>query len=288
MNVYGKQNVDPSPRGPIPEPLPAGQLPPDDSPMWLFTPDAVRSGEQFIQADTIEWFMDRGGKVQVRRDYPDHPRWLSNDALGDKAARAIRVKMANAHIVSEIHMLARRSAGLPDYPAWIPAKLTIKAAEADLAYRLLKTGRDVFKAKGTEAMMTLADRAPAQFLKLIATMIDNRAAQDIARKNSGAALPSDKEKLAAVTTAILEELDRRAGEAKLLAVTHVGDYVSGDVVGAVNDTAKRFAEAADPGGNRKHLGREPLANISMPHKLKGVVDIMTVSDDVDINWTKEW
>ena len=89
MNVYGKQNVDPSPRGPIPEPLPAGQLPPDDSPMWLFTPDAVRSGEQFIQADTIEWFMDRGGKVQVRRDYPDHPRWLSNDALGDKAEKAI-------------------------------------------------------------------------------------------------------------------------------------------------------------------------------------------------------
>jgi hypothetical protein len=145
--------------GNLPPPMPAGVLPAEDSRMWLFVPRAVQQGEAFIQDDTRDWFEDRERKVVICRDYPDHPRWIVNNG--------VRARMHNAQIVSEIHMLARIMAGKPDVPAWVPARMSVKQQQSDLAYRLTKATREVFIKEGPAALEAFANKAPGQFIKFV-------------------------------------------------------------------------------------------------------------------------
>lgn len=260
----------------LPAPLAAGILPPDDSRMWLFVPKSVQQGESFIQDDTRDWFRDRGSKVVICRQYPDHPRWVPLNKS------AIRAAMHNAQIVSEVHMLARLAAGRPEYPDWVPARMTVKQQQADLSFRLTKATREVFVKAGKEAMEAFAQRAPGQFVKFVgATFIPKKIESDVVVRPGEMIDPEMADQILA---ALNEELQRRAEEAKLVATTNVLDYdPPAGVIDMVADTAGLFAAATAPGpGELMSATRKPEA-VSLHRNLKRVVDL-----EADIPAETEW
>ncbi|MBK9156732.1 MAG: hypothetical protein IPM11_01150 [Micropruina sp.] len=222
--------------GKLPPPLPAGVLPPEDSRLWHFVPRAVQQGEAFIKDDTRDWFDDRERKVMICRDYPDHPRWIVNGG--------VRARMHNAQIVSEIHMLARISAGRADMPAWVPARMGVRQAQSDLAFRLTKAAREVFIQEGRDAMVAFATKAPGQFIKFIgATFIPKQIEANVSTTSN----VMDAETADALLAAISEELKRRQDEAQEIASARPLDYDPPvDIVDMVRDTANAFHMATEP------------------------------------------
>lgn len=256
----------------LPLPPPAGVMPPEDSRLWVFVPKAVQTGESFIQDDTREWFADREFKVQISRDYADHPRWLVN------GRESIRAKMHNAHIISEVHMLARLKAGLSDVPAWVPARMTVKQQQADLAYRLVKATRDVWLVEGKGALLSFAQKAPGQFVKFVGSTF-------IPKQLEVQNIPADTistEAADMILAEIAAELQRRSDEAKVVSGMPL-DYDGGEgAVQNIQDVGEAFRVAVD----EEHPGV-----VSTPGRLEGVrrlgnlVDIMTDADPVD--WDEE-
>lgn len=251
-------------RAPLPVPPPAGQFPPEDSRLWLFVPKAVQQGEAFIQEDTRDWFRERGGKVQIARVYMDHPRWLP------LSKQTLRAQMHNAHIVSEIHILARLAAGLPEMPSWVAARMTVKQQQADLNYRLVKTARDVYLLKGKDAMMTFADRAPGQFLKWLSGTWVPKKVETETTVTPGQLI--DPETADQLLEALGEELKRRQDEASLQAKTHVLDFEDLDTDAAATLMAQ--AEAFDRAKGLGHPAeaRKP-GSLILTHRLQDVVDL---------------
>ena len=258
----------------LPAPLAAGILPPDDSRMWLFVPKAVQQGESFIQDDTRDWFDERDRKVVICRDYPDHPRWLIAGANG------IRAKMHNAHITAEIHMLARLSVGKSDYPEWVPARMTVKQQQADLAFRLSKVARDTFVKDGKAAMEAFAAKAPGQYIKtMMATFIPKKIESDVTIRPGEVIDPEAADQ---ILLALNEELKRRADEAKVIATTNILDYEDIDVQGAIKQAAVTFeqATATRPG---ESMGMSRTDDPRLAIGLKKVVDL-----EADVPTETEW
>lgn len=260
----------------LPAPLAAGILPPDDSRMWLFVPRSVQQGESFIQDDTRDWFDDRDRKVVICREYPDHPRWVV------LKGNNIRARMHNSHIVSEVHMLARLHAGKPEYPDWVPARMTVKQQQADLAFRLTKATREVFVKSGKEALESFASKAPGQFVKFVgATFIPKKIESDVTVR-PGEVL--DPEAADQILAALNEELQRRADEAKLVATTDVLDYdAPADVVDMVADTAGTFAAATEVGSLERVGALRDPKHIGLTQHLNKVVDL-----EADVPSETEW
>lgn len=258
----------------LPAPLAAGVLPDENSRMWLFTPQSVQKGQDFIQDDTREWFQDRDCKVVICRAYPDHPRWVP---LGSR-----RADMHNSHIVSEVHMLARLYGKRPEYPDWVPARMTVKQQQADLSFRLTKATRETFIKAGKEAMEAFAQKAPGQFVKFVgATFIPKKIESDVTVRPGELMDPETADQL---LVALNNELKRREEEAKVLATTDVLDYdAPAEIVDMVADTAGVFAEATltDP---LERIGavRVP-GHVSNAHGLKRVVDL-----EADVPSETEW
>lgn len=260
----------------LPAPLAAGILPADDSRMWLFVPRSVQQGESFIQDDTRDWFDDRDRKVVICREYPDHPRWVV------LKGNNIRARMHNSHIVSEVHMLARLHAGKPEYPDWVPARMTVKQQQADLAFRLTKATREVFVKRGKDALEMFADKAPGQFVKFVgATFIPKKIESDVTVR-PGEVL--DPEAADQILAALNEELQRRADEAKLVATTDVLDYdAPADVVDMVADTAGTFAAATEVGSLERVGAMRDPAHRALTQHLDKVVDL-----EADVPSETEW
>lgn len=248
--------------GPLPPLLPAGVLPSEDSRLWHFDARAVQQGEGFIQDDTRDWFEDRDRKVVISRSYPDHPRWLLNDG--------VRARMHNYKIVSEVHMLARVTAGLSDVPAWVPARMSVKQQQSDVGFRLLKLTREQLIVSGKDAMAAFAQRAPGQFLKFVATVSVPRQIEANVTQSAGTVM--DPETADALLAAIAEELGRRQDEMKEIAVVRPLDYEPPvDVVDAVKDVAKTFHAATEPA---RALGSAKNAHPSMlTDRLSSVIDL---------------
>lgn len=259
----------------LPAPLAAGVLPPDDSRMWLFVPKAVQQGESFIQDDTRDWFDERERKVVICREYVDHPRWL---IVG---TNSIRARMHNAHIVAEVHMLARLHAGKPEYPDWVPARMTVKQQQADLAFRLSKTARETFVKEGKAAMEAFAQKAPGQFIKtMMATFIPKKIESDVTVR-PGEAL--DPEAADQILAALNEELKRRAEEAKVVATTNVLDYEDIDVAEAMQGAAKTFEQATVTGPAERVGTLRGGTSSNLADGLKQVVDL-----EADVPAEVEW
>ena len=260
----------------LPVPPPAGTLPPDDSRLWVFVPKAVQQGEAFIQEDTREWFADRDFKVQVCRSYPDHPRWLAS------GRDSLRVKMHNSHIISEIHMLARTHLGLPDMPPWVAARMSVKQQQADLAYRLTKSARDVFLREGKLAIETFASKAPGQFIKWVSnTFIAKQIEQQVTVTPGGGISPEEADNMLEM---IAEELRRRADDAQATVITPL-DYVAPErgIVETMRDTGDAFHEANKDkwlGGSRL---REDVSilNSEVTKRLGSAKDIISDQDEID-------
>lgn len=256
----------------LPEVLPAGVLPPEDSRMWQFLPRAVQQGEAFIQDDTRDWFEDRDRKVVISREYKDHPRWIHS--------KSIRSQMHNAQIISEVHMLARIAAGRPDLPAWVPARMSVKQQQSDLAFRLTKAAREVFIVKGKEALETFAERAPGQFVKFIgATFIPKQIEANVTQ-SPGQTM--DAETADALLEAISAELKRRESESREIATTRPLDYEApAEIIDMVRGAADTFHQAAEPS---RVLGASKDAHPSdIARKLNKVVDL-----EADVPEETEW
>ncbi len=192
----------------LPAVLPAGQFPPEESNMWLFTQMSIQRGQDWIQDDTREWFQDQDCKVEIRRDYPTHPRWEVD--LNQNGVPPARTMQHNSKIVSEVHMLARVHAGMPDFPHWVPARMTVKQVQADLAFRFIDASRKTWISHGAEAITSMADRAPAQFVKFIAaTFIPKKIETEVEHKHG-----IDKDGADKLAEAVLQELERRADAAR--------------------------------------------------------------------------
>lgn len=260
----------------LPAPLAAGILPADDSRMWLFVPRSVQQGESFIQDDTRDWFDDRDRKVVICREYPDHPRWVV------LKGNNIRARMHNSHIVSEVHMLARLHAGKPEYPDWVPARMTVKQQQADLAFRLTKATREVFVKRGKDALEMFADKAPGQFVKFVgATFIPKKIESDVTVRPGEVLDPEAADQILAALNA---ELQRRADEAKLVATTDVLDYdAPADVVDMVADTAGTFAAATEVGSLESVGAMRDPAHRALTQHLDKVVDL-----EADVPSETEW
>ena len=260
----------------LPAALAAGVLPAEDSRMWLFVPKSVQQGEAYIQDDTRDWFDARDRKVVICRNYPDHPRWVILKTSN------LRQQMHNAHIVSEVHMLARLAAGRPEYPDWVPARMTVKQQQADLSFRLTKATREVFVKAGKEAMENFASRAPGQFIKFVgATFIPKKIESDVTVR-PGEVL--DPEAADQILAALNEELRRRAEEAKLVATTNVLDYdAPAEIVDMVAGTAGTFATATETGKSERVAALRGPTHKALTYHLDKVVDL-----EADVPSETEW
>lgn len=219
----------------LPPVLPAGELPGEQSKMWFFTPASVRAGEKFIQDDTREWFRDRGFKVEVKRQYPDHPRWLID------GARARRAAMANGNVTAEIHMLIRVHNGLVEFPGWVNARMSIKATQADLAFKLTKLTRETFIKHGEKAMEDFAARAPAQFIKFVAATFVPRKIE--VQQMDGSGLEPEERTL--LLRALADELKRREEQSVIDATVNVLDFEPmGDIRETIDHVAAGLGDAA--------------------------------------------
>lgn len=232
----------------LPPVLPAGQLPPENSNMWLFTPKSVQQGERFIQDDTRQWFAERNFLVPVQRHYRDHPRWL---VAGETSRRAA---ISNGNITSEIHMLIRLHNGLPEYPEWVNARMAIKVQQADLAYKLTKATRDTWLKHGKQALEDFAQRAPAQFVKFVATTFVPKKVE-VEQVSDGSGL--DSEERGMLLKALADELKRRQDQALVDGTVTVLDYEpQNDLVETMNDLGEqlRVAAAIEPGQHLMDTG----------------------------------
>lgn len=259
----------------LPAALAAGVLPPEDSRMWLFVPRAVQQGEAFIQDDTRDWFDERDRKVVICRDYPDHPRWVPLNK------NSIRARMHNSQIVSEVHMLARLAAGRPEYPDWVPARMTVKQQQADLAFRLTKATREVFISAGKDAMTAFAQKAPGQFVKFVgATFIPKKIESDVTVRPGEIMDPETADQILA---ALNDELKRRMDEAKVVATTDVLDYdAPAEIVDMVADTAGTFTEATVT-NDVETVGALRGNHVALVERLNRVVDL-----EADVTPETEW
>lgn len=232
----GNLHSGPSAVARLPEVLPAGVLPGEQSKMWKFTPEAIQRGESMIGDDTREWFADREFKLEVKREYPDHPRWM----LTSKHPK--QRNSHNGNLVSEVHMLIRTHAGLAPYPDWVGARMAIKAIQSDISYRLAKLARGSLIKHGEEAFQALATRAPAQFIKLLSqTFVPKKIEVE---HNDGTGLePSERTML---LKALADELKRREDAAYQLATTDVMDYEpqNTDGLAVIGELGQQFGDAA--------------------------------------------
>lgn len=263
-------------KGPLPAPLPPGQIPDENSRLWKFIPKAITQGERWIQDDTRDWFDDAGGLAgaQVRRDYPTHPRWIVG-----AAANTSRGSMLNEGIVSEVHLLIRITAGLPDVPSWVPARLSLKQAQADLAYRLTKTARGVFVEKGKDAMASFADRAPGQFLKFIASTFIPKQIEQNVTVTPGQSL--DPDTADAILEALNAELKRREDEARRLR-DDPDSYEGGPVIENLADAANTLAAATGVSENHR-LARIVDAKNLGPDAARGLNKVIDLeADDYEV------
>ena len=248
--------------GKLPDPLPAGVLPPEDSRLWQFVPRAVQQGEAYIQDDTRDWFEDRDRRVVICRDYVDHPRWILNTG--------VRARMHNAQIISEIHMLARISAGRSDVPSWVPARMSVKQQQSDLSYRLTKAAREVFIKEGKAALEAFAAKAPGQFVKFIGATFVPKQIEANVTQSVGQTM--DAETADALLAAIADEIKRREVESKEIAMVRPLDYENEtEIVDMVRQSAETFHMAAEPNGPLGGAKNgEPRA---MTHQLNRVIDL---------------
>jgi hypothetical protein len=262
---------------PLPEPLPSGIMPPEDSRLWYFVPKAVQRGEEWIQDDTREWFEQKGRKVAICRDYPDHPRWLIGST-----AMTLRGRMYNGGIVSEVHMLARLSAGMAEWPTWVPVRLSVRQLQADTAFRLTKLTRTVLLEKGQQAMRDFADRAPGQFIKFVgATFVPKRIESEVTTRPG----EMDAETADALLEALGAELQRREREMKLVAATGGNDYPDGVLPQAgLLDAAGEMAAASGlkfggykAGGKQVFPRSTPFDNTLDPE----ITDIVNLEEPED-------
>jgi hypothetical protein len=175
-------------------------------------------------------------------------------------------------------MLARIKAGLSDVPAWVPARMTVKQQQADLAYRLTKATRDVWLQEGKGALQSFAQKAPGQFVKFVGSTF-------IPKQLEVQNIPSDAistEAADMILSEIAAELQRRSDEAKHLSNAPLDYDAPGDPVKNVRELGEAFRVAVD----EKYPGTlyipERLENVS---GLNRVVDIMTDADPVD--WDEE-
>lgn len=263
--------------GRLPTPLPAGVLPPDDSKLWQFSvPKAIQAGESYIQDDTREWFAERDHKVVIQREYPDHPRWVID------GKNSVRAKMFNAGIACEIHMLARITAGKPEYPDWVPARMSVKQQQADVAYRLTKAARKVFIAEGEDAMKTFAQKAPGQFIKtMMATFIPKKIESDV-NLNPGSSLSTeDADKL---IEALKDEMARREQEMKIVNAEDVLNFEPPkDLVGELNAVTERLIDATGDPNRMPSTIRTP-GRVEITQRLGHVVDLEADLVDSNVNW----
>jgi hypothetical protein len=234
----GDLHMGPAKTAPIPAPLPAGVLPEETSKMWKFVPAAIQMGEKFIQEDTRAWFAEREFKVQVARAYPDHPRWQ----VQRKHSKQMHTN--NEEIVSEVHMLVRLHNGLPEYPDWVNARVVVKTVQSDLAYRFAKALRTDFLKGGMEAIETLRQRSPGQYLRLVENHIKAKNVQP----ETADGLGLDKDERSMLLKALADELKRRQQEAEMAATVDVMDYEPvHDAREVMQDTMVRMSEAAAEG-----------------------------------------
>ena len=257
----------------LPDPLPAGALPDENSRMWFFTPKAVQEGEAFIKDDTRAWFDDRDRKVVICREYVDHPRWMI------AGAESIRAKLYNGHIVAEIHMLARIHAGLPDVPEWVPARMTVKQQQADVGFRLTKITRDVFRKQGKEAMELFADKQPGQFIKFIAATFIPKQIETTLNSNPN---EMPKEQIGQIIDALEEELNRRAEEAKLVSEQPMDYEAPAGITAALEGAAEVIIDAA--GTNHPGVARmdgHPEAARNLRHVIDLAASEVTENDGWD-------
>lgn len=260
---------------PLPAPLPAGQMPPEDSRIWLFVPKAVQRGEEFIQDDTIEWFSDREKKVQISREYLDHPRWLH----GGAAAQTKRGKLHNGNIISEVHLLARINAGLPEVPAWIPAQLSVKQLQNDVSYKLTKLTRKVLLTQGEQIMKDFAERTPGQFIKFVGATFVARKVEDV----TPAPERTDRDEARRVYEALLMEVKRREDELHITALQGGNDYDGADVVGELDKFAVGMREQS------KGYGRSSTGLLRLARDTEGVIDVLPEEptkgeEDEQVEW----
>jgi hypothetical protein len=229
----------------LPPVLPAGQIPGEQSGIWFFTPAAVRAGEKFIQDDTRAWFRDRDFKVEIKRSYPDHPRWLVDGAQARRAA------MANGNVTAEIHMLVRIHNDLPEFPGWVNARMAIKATQADLSYKLTKAARETFIKHGATAMEDFALKAPAQFIKFIAATFVPKKIE--VQQTDGSGLDSEERTM--LLKALADELKLRQEKAVLDATVNVIDYEpQHDIVQALETVGENLNAAT---GDKHSTGSKP-------------------------------
>jgi hypothetical protein len=264
---WRKRNFLPGPKhAPValPPPPEAGVMPPEDSRLWLFTPKSIQQGEAFIQDDTREWFEDRGRKVQIRRDYPDHPRWVLNGGM--------RGVTHNGNLVSEVHLLARISAGMSEYPEWVPARMTLKQQQADLAFRLTKSARMAFLQTGNDAMRMFAQKAPGQFVKFIAATFIPRKIETELTVPDG---QLDTETADILIEKLAEELKRREVETKVINSTYTLDY---DPPVNIVDSVNLYAQAIDEANHETAPFKGKNFDLDTTRKLKRVVDVLTPQD----------
>lgn len=258
----------------LPPVLPAGQLPGEQSNMWLFVPQAVQKGERFIQDDTREWFRDRDFKVEVKREYPDHPRWL---VAGATSRRAV---IANGNIISEIHMLVRLHAGIPEYPDWVGARMAIKTQQADLAYKLTKATRNAFLKHGTEAMESFATRAPAQFIKFVASTFVPKKIE--VEQTDGSGLEPDERTM--LLKALADELKRRQDEAYLAGTVGVLDYEpQQDLVEGVAQISAVMKQATGDGAMNTSVSTDGVVGTGATRGIKkavNVIDHVAIEQDI--------
>lgn len=190
----------------LPTPLAIGVMPPEDSRLWMFVPKALQQGSQFILQDTIDWLMECRFQVRIEREYFEHPRWIA--AMHPSTEE----RMLNNEVVSEVHMAMRIHHQLPMFPDWVVTRMSLKQSQAELAYLLMRNLENVFDRRGREALETMADRAPGQFVKLIASVALPKGTRTEEPKVGAPAVdPANIDSLLAL---LKTEMARRANEAK--------------------------------------------------------------------------
>lgn len=266
------ENLVPGPRrrAPLPEPLPAGQLPAEDSRMWLFVPEAVQQGERYIQQDTYDWFEDRDRCVPVAREYRDHPRWII------AGAEAVRAKIHNAKIASEVHLLIRKHNQLPEVPSWVPARMSLKQQQSDLAWKLTKITRDALIRHGSTAMTDFASRAPGQFLKFVAaTFIPKKVEVEQTVTPGGSLEPEQADEL---IRALTDELKRRQEEATVVNANPMDYDAPGEPLQILDGFAQEIHEASGDTAIGASKNAEPY---NLTKRLSMVSNVIDLNEAVD-------
>ncbi len=246
----------PDPGGPrrgrkVVQPLPAGQLPPEDSPLWQYPRKAIENAATHIQDDTREWAAEVcDNLLVVCREYPTHPRWQHRVTGKDETVQQYRI---NSNICAEVHMLARELAGKDRLPDWAWARLTIKQTQATTAARLMDVMRKDFAAHGAEALRDMRERAPNQYMKLITSVFaPKRTEHDITITHQQADTVIDPGQAERMIDLLKTELERRANatyiEAKIISDIDPLEHPGPDPEMLVHEqVTKAFAaaEAAD-------------------------------------------